>query len=62
MNSSKFVHDINAAISALGNALEIIEDKIDSDPELVKKMIPLCREKSEELANDWKEFKDLLSK
>lgn len=59
---NRLIHDINSAISSLGNALEIIETKLESEPELIKQMVPLCRDKSESLAKDWEGLKALIKK
>jgi hypothetical protein len=43
------VHDINASISALRGAVDIITDEWRSNPDLVDKIIPLTSEKILEL-------------
>lgn len=42
-------HDINAALSSLMGALELINDEWEKNPELVEKILPLTKEKLAEL-------------
>jgi Mg-chelatase subunit ChlI len=43
------VHDINASISALQGAMEVITDEWRTNPELVEKILPLTLEKINQL-------------
>jgi hypothetical protein len=47
--SSKLDHDINSAISALINAMDLLKDEWDKNPELTDKILPLVDLKIKEL-------------
>jgi hypothetical protein len=53
------VHDINAAISALVNAMELTKDEWRSNPELVERILPLSIDKIQELQNHLARYKNL---
>ncbi len=48
-SNQKSVHDIKSAISALINAIELINEEWDKNPELVDRIIPLSIDKLNEL-------------
>lgn len=48
-NISKINHDINASLSSLLGAFELINEEWKTNPELVEKIIPLTKSKIEEL-------------
>jgi hypothetical protein len=48
-SSEKTVHDINAAISALVNAMELTKEEWRKNPELVDRILPLSIDKIIEL-------------
>lgn len=50
-NLSKSNHDIKSAISALINAVELINEEWEKNPELVDRIIPLTVDKLNELKN-----------
>ncbi len=43
------IHDINASLSALQGAIELIHDEWRNDPELVDRILPLTFEKLDQL-------------
>jgi hypothetical protein len=53
------IHDINAAISALLNAIELTKDEWKTNPELVDKILPLSIDKILELQNHLSRYKKL---
>ena len=50
-------HDINATISSLVTALELIKDEWKESPELVDKIIPLTLDKVQLLSAQIKEYR-----
>ncbi|OUR93674.1 hypothetical protein A9Q84_19615 [Halobacteriovorax marinus] len=61
-DQNKLIHDINAAISAVSQAVDLISDNWKENPELVEKMLPLTREKLITLSSDWQEMKEIIKK
>lgn len=57
--SDKVTHDINAAISALMNAIELTRDEWKTNPELVDKILPLTIDKIIELQGHLARYKNL---
>ena len=43
------VHDINASLSALQGAIEVVKDEWRTNPELVDKLLPLTLDKINQL-------------
>ncbi len=58
-NTSKFIHNINSDISALLQAIELISDNWNDNPELMNKMVPLTLEKIVCLNKNWEKFKSI---
>lgn len=56
---NKTIHDINSAISALGNAVELTKDEWRSNPELVDRILPLTIDKIIELQAHLAKYKNL---
>lgn len=56
--SDKVVHDINASISALINALELTRDEWKTNPELVDRILPLTIDKIIELQSHLLKYKN----
>jgi len=56
----KVIHDINAGLSAISQALELIKDNWKTNPDIVEKILPLVIQKSQALENDWKVAKDII--
>ncbi len=52
-------HDINATLSSLLTALELINDEWKSSPELVDRIIPLTVDKIELLSLQVKEYRKI---
>lgn len=59
---NKLIHDINSAVSAVSQAVDLISDNWKENPELVEKMLPLTKEKLSELDSDWQEIKNIIKK
>ena len=57
-DKSKLIHDINSAISAVSQAVDLINENWKDNPELVEKMLPLTRNKLIELREDWSLIKE----
>jgi hypothetical protein len=57
--TSTTVHNINAAISALVNAVELTRDEWRTNPELVDKILPLTIDKIIELQAHLAQYKNL---
>lgn len=55
----KTVHDINSAISALINAMELTKDEWRTNPELVDRILPLTLDKIFELQTHLAKYKNL---
>ena len=55
----KTVHDINAAISALSNAIELTKEEWRNNPELVERILPLTVDKILELQAHLAKYKNL---
>ncbi len=55
---SQLVHDINASISALQGAVEVIKDEWRANPELVDRIIPLTAEKINQLQQQMENFRN----
>lgn len=49
LTTEVIVHDINASISALQGAIEVISDEWRSNPELVERLLPLTLDKINQL-------------
>jgi hypothetical protein len=56
---AKTIHDINAAISALSNAIELTKDEWRTNPELVDRILPLTVDKIHELKDHLAKYKNL---
>lgn len=56
---AKTVHDINASISALVNAVELTRDEWRTNPELVDRILPLTVDKILELQDHLAKYKKL---
>jgi hypothetical protein len=59
---NKLIHDINSAVSAVSQAVDLISDNWKDNPELVEKMLPLTREKLTDLNSDWQDIKSIIKK
>ena len=59
--NGQIVHDVNASISALHGAIELIKDEWRSNPELVDKILPLTIEKLHQLQFQLEKFKSTSS-
>jgi hypothetical protein len=57
-DQSKLIHDINSAISAVSQAVDLVSENWKSNPELVEKMLPLTQDKLKELLEDWNLLKE----
>ena len=57
-DQSKLVHDINSAISAITQAVDLVSENWQSNPELVEQMLPLTQNKLKDLLEDWNLLKD----
>ena len=55
----KTIHDINASISALVNAVELTKEEWRSNPELVDRILPLTIDKILELQTHLAKYKNL---
>ena len=55
----KTIHDINASISALVNAVELTRDEWRNNPELVDRILPLTIDKILELQDHLAKYKNL---
>lgn len=53
---SKFSHDINASLSSIMGAVELINEEWRNNQELVEKIIPLTKLKLEELDRILKDY------
>lgn len=56
----KVIHDINASLSAICQALELIKDNWKTNPDIVEKILPLVIQKSSTLENDWEIAKNII--
>ena len=56
---AKAIHDINASISALVNAVELTKEEWKSNPELVDRILPLTIDKIIELQGHLAKYKNL---
>jgi hypothetical protein len=56
------VHDINASLSALHGAMEVITDEWRSNPELVDRILPLTLEKLSQLHFQLAQFRSFQHK
>lgn len=56
---SQLTHDINASLSALQGAIEVIKDEWRANPELVDRIIPLTVEKINQLHLQIENYKSL---
>lgn len=56
MSETKNIHDIKAAISALTNAMELISEEWEKNPELVERIIPLSIDKLKELQDELNKY------
>ena len=54
----KIIHDINSQISAIGQSIDLIKDKMAIDPALTEKVVVLTKEKVEALEKSWEILKD----
>jgi len=59
---NKLIHDINSAVSAVSQAVDLISDNWKENPELVEQMLPLTKTKLEELSSDWLDIKEIIKK
>ena len=55
--NDRTIHDINASLSALQGAIEIIHDEWKTNPELVDRILPLTFEKLNQLQTQIKNFR-----
>jgi hypothetical protein len=55
-SSQVLVHDINASISALQGALEVITEEWRTNPELVERILPLAVDKIHQLQHQLHHF------
>ncbi len=49
LHEAVVIHDINASLSALQGALELVKDEWRTNPELVAKILPLTLDKINQL-------------
>ena len=59
-DENKVIHDINAGLSAICQALELIKDNWKSNPDIVEKILPLVIQKSNALEGDWEIAKNII--
>ncbi|MGB0452618.1 MAG: hypothetical protein ACPGJV_02805 [Bacteriovoracaceae bacterium] len=59
---STIIHDMNSGLSSLSQAIEIVKENIDSDPELCKQLLNLMHDKSHKVMDTWNSAKGLLQK
>lgn len=57
-DQAKLIHDINSAISAITQAVDLVSENWQSNPELVEKMLPLTQNKLKDLLEDWNLIKE----
>lgn len=55
--NDRAIHDINASLSALQGAIEIIHDEWKTNPELVDRILPLTFEKLNQLQTQITNFR-----
>ncbi len=57
-NNDQVIHDINASISALMGAVEVIKDEWRSNPDLVDRLLPLTVDKLHQLNAQLETFRN----
>lgn len=57
-NKAKIVHNMNSSLAALEQALILLDEHHATDPQLVDKILPLSRQKMEEILSLWGLIKD----
>ena len=57
MSNEKIIHDMNSSLGALEQALVLMDENQEFDPEFLKRMIPLSRQKMSEILKLWAQLK-----
>lgn len=56
-NKATLLHNMNSSLAALEQALILLDEHHQSDPELVEKILPLSRQKMDEILSLWGQIK-----
>ncbi len=59
---NRLIHDFNAELSALSQAVNLVNDKFEFDKILARRMSSLMPAKMDEILLNWEKIKELLSR